>query len=106
MPVLPRPTPLALAAVAALGACGSMAPAAITAVDNARLPEAVRVPAEARFLSTSTGIGEITYECRDKKDAAGQFESAFVAPQAACGNDNRGARQQVAYRADDVFYGR
>ena len=105
MPTLPRPTLLALAAAAALSACASISPSATMAVDNARLPEAVRVPAEARFRSTSTGIGEITYECRDKKDAAGQFESAFVAPQAACGNDNRGARQQVAYRADYVFYG-
>ena len=80
MPTLPRPTLLALAAVAALSACASISPSATMAVDNARLPEAVRVPAEARYRSTSTGIGEIIYECRDKKDAAGQFEWAFVAP--------------------------
>ena len=183
MPVLPRPTLLVLAAVAALSACGSISPPPTMAVDNARLPEAVRVPAEARFRSSSTGIGEITYECREKKDAAGQFEWAFVAPvatlygpgqqvvgkyyagptweasdgsrvggkqvavapaapgnialqlvkaepasgagamqgvsyiqrlntqggvapQAACGSANRGARLQVAYRADYVFYAR
>ena len=107
MPAFFRSTLLALAAVAALSACGSISPPPTMAVDNARLPEAVRVPAsEARFRSTSTGIGEITYGCRDKKDAAGQFESAFVAPQAACDSANRGARQQVAYRADYVCYGR
>jgi len=29
-----------------------------------------------------------------------------MAPMAACGAGNRGARQQVAYQADYVFYGR
>ena len=29
-----------------------------------------------------------------------------VAPAAACGADNKGARQQVAYQADYVFYSR
>ena len=60
------------------------------------------MPAEARFRSSSTGIGEITCECRDKKDAADQFESAFVAPVATL----YGPGQQVAYRADYVCYGR
>jgi hypothetical protein len=170
----------ALAAVAALGACAT--PGA-TGVDNARLPEAVRAPADARYLATTTGVGEITYECREKAGAAGQHEWVFVAPvaklmtadgrqvgtytagptwqhsdgskimgkqlavapaspgsiplqlvkaespsgagmmsgvthiqrlntqggvapQVACADANKGARQQVAYRADYVFYGR
>jgi hypothetical protein len=29
---------------------------------------------------TTTGVGEITYECREKKDMAGQHEWAFVGP--------------------------
>lgn len=188
---MPRPAPrrrtalvLSVPLLAVLGACGSMNTAmpATNPVDNASLPEAVRVPATARFRSTSTGVGEITYECREKKDAAGSYEWTFVAPvavlygpgqkvvgkyyagptweasdgskvsgkqvavapaapgsialqlvkadpatgagamqgvryiqrlktqggvppQAACGAGNLGARQQVAYRADYVFYG-
>ena len=53
-------------------------------VDNAALPEAVRVPAghvQSGFSVTSGG--EITYECRAKKDMADQFEWAFVGPVAA-----------------------
>ncbi len=50
-------------------------------VDNASLPEAVRVPAgHAQAWHTTTAGGEITYECRAKKDMADQFEWAFVAP--------------------------
>ena len=50
------------------------------AVDNATLPEPVRVPlGHAQSLET-VGAGEITYECREKKDTAGAFEWAFVTP--------------------------
>ena len=50
-------------------------------VDNASLPEAVRVPAgHTQAWHTTTSAGEITYECRAKKDAADQFEWAFVGP--------------------------
>ncbi len=49
-------------------------------VDNAALPEAVRVPSGNKVAMTTTGIGEITYECREKKDTAGQYEWAFVGP--------------------------
>ena len=49
-------------------------------VDNAALPEAVRVPAGQKVTMTTTGIGEITCECREKKDMAGQHEWAFVGP--------------------------
>lgn len=172
---------LPIAALAA--ACTSPGPHSMTAtVDNAMLPEAVRVPAGERQTMWTVGVGEITYECREKAAAAGQYEWGFVAPMAslhdahgrivgryyggptweasdgskvtgrqvavapaaagsialqlvraepasgagalqgttyiqrlntqggvapmlACGADNRGARQQVAYRADYVFYG-
>ena len=50
------------------------------AVDNASLPEPVRVPAGHSIKLETVGTGEITYECREKKDAAGAFEWAFVAP--------------------------
>lgn len=49
-------------------------------VDNAALPEPVRVPAGHKMLMSATGVGELTYECREKKDAAGVFEWAFVGP--------------------------
>ena len=49
-------------------------------VDNTMLPESVRVPAGATQTMATTGVGEITYECREKKDMAGAHEWAFVAP--------------------------
>jgi Protein of unknown function (DUF3455) len=68
-----------LATASLLGACAS-APSPMMAVDNTKLPEAVRAPAGQKMLMAATGVGEITYECREKKDAAGQHEWAFVAP--------------------------
>ena len=50
------------------------------ATDNASLPEPVRVPAGHVETMESVGVGEITYECREKKDMAGAFEWVFVAP--------------------------
>lgn len=167
-------------AVCALTACAFSTPS--IAVDNASLPEPVRVPAGQKMMMSATGVGELTYECREKKDAAGAFEWAFVgpvaklyssdkkevgkyyagptwesadgskvtgkqvavapsspgniplqlvkadpamgagamtgvsyiqrlntkggvAPATACTGDTKGARQQVAYEADYVFYG-
>ena len=52
----------------------------VAAVDNTSLPEPVRVPAGNSVTLETLGTGEITYECREKKDAAGTFEWAFVAP--------------------------
>lgn len=52
------------------------------AFDQSSLPDAVKVPAGHRVALETVGVGEITYECRDKKDAAGQFEWGFVGPSA------------------------
>lgn len=73
---------LALLSVAAvLSACNSMPMTPTTMkVDNAALPEPVRVPAGQKLVMTTSGVGEITYECREKKDMAGQHEWAFVGP--------------------------
>jgi hypothetical protein len=68
----------------ALAACAS-APK-MSMVDNASLPEAVRAPAGTTQKMWTVGAGEITYECREKKDMAGQFEWAFVAPVATLKN--------------------
>lgn len=46
------------------------------------LPEAVRVPAGHKVAAETVGIGEVTYECRDKKESAGQYEWVFVGPEA------------------------
>ncbi len=46
------------------------------------LPSEVQVPAGHRVVMQTVGSGEITYECRAKKDAAGQFEWVFVGPKA------------------------
>lgn len=54
--------------------------ASFAATDNASLPEPVRVPAGHVETMETVGVGEITYECREKKDMAGAFEWAFVAP--------------------------
>lgn len=58
----------------------AVAGATFANVDNAMLPEPVRLPAGNVFKLQTVGTGEITYECREKKDAAGAFEWAFVAP--------------------------
>jgi hypothetical protein len=72
---------LALVGVAAmLSACGSMMPAPMMKIDNAALPEPVRVPPGQKVMLATSGVGEITYECREKKEMAGQHEWAFVGP--------------------------
>ena len=66
---------------AVLSACNSMPMTPMMMkVDNAALPEPVRVPAGQKVVMTTSGVGEITYECREKKDMAGQHEWAFVGP--------------------------
>ena len=70
----------ALAAASLLSACaisGGMSSSAQTGV-----PEAVRVPAGHSVVLETMGAGEITYECRAKKDMAGAFEWVFVGPEA------------------------
>ena len=52
-------------------------------------PEAVRPPVGHAMSLYSVGVGEITYECRAKAGAAGQFEWVFVGPAAKL-NDRSG----------------
>jgi hypothetical protein len=56
------------------------ATAAFAQSNPAAAPEQVRAPAGHRIAMDTWGVGEITYECREKKDALGQHEWAFVAP--------------------------
>lgn len=53
------------------------------------LPDAVKVPAGHRVAMETVGAGDITYECRAKKDMADQFEWVFVGPDATL-SDRRG----------------
>jgi len=72
---------LLLASLTVLASACATAPApAPMMVDNTGLPEAVRAPAGARQTMWTVGRGELTYECREKKDMAGAFEWAFVGP--------------------------
>ncbi len=68
------------ATVITLVGCASVAP--MKSFDQSSLPDAIKVPAGHRVVIETVGVGDITYECRDKKDAAGQFEWAFVGPSA------------------------
>lgn len=69
---------LGLIALSTLNGCATSQHMAHN-VDNSALPEAVRVPAGHRQVMLTTGSGEITYECREKK-AGGGHEWAFVSP--------------------------
>ncbi|MBL0944210.1 MAG: DUF3455 domain-containing protein [Hydrogenophaga sp.] len=72
---------LAAAAVLAMTACATgMGAKPMFSQDG--LPDAVKVPAGHKVAMETVGVGEITYECRAKKDAAGQFEWVFVGPDA------------------------
>ena len=56
---------------------------------QASLPAAVQVPAGHKVALETVGAGDITYQCNPKKDMAGQFEWAFVGPDAKL-NDRSG----------------
>jgi hypothetical protein len=84
----------ALAATAAvLSACAGTPPMmAAPMFSQAVLPDAVKVPAGHKVAMETVGVGEITYECRQKPDGAamaGSFEWVFVGPKAAL-NDRQG----------------
>ena len=84
-------TVLGAICAATLSACASQSGMAPPAFSQAALPEAVKVPAGHSVKLETVGVGEITYECRAKKDMAGQFEWVFVGPDAAL-NDRSGKR--------------
>ena len=84
------PAAVALAAAALLTACGTRAPSgAGTMFSQDSLPAAIQVPAGNRVAMETVGVGEITYECRDKANAPGQTEWVFVGPSAVL-NDRSG----------------
>jgi len=89
LPFTPQPeismlfkTTLAAAAALTLTACASNMSAPAPMFSQASLPDAVKVPAGHKVALETVGVGDITYECRDKKDAPGQTEWVFVGPDA------------------------
>ena len=74
-------TTLAATAAIALSACASNMAAPAMPFSQASLPAAVQVPAGHRVTMETVGVGQITYDCRAKKDMAGH-EWVFVGPDA------------------------
>ena len=73
-------TALSFVLVAALAACANQPMRAPFSQDM--LPAAVKVPAGHTVAMETAAAGDITYQCRAKKDMAGQFEWVFVGPDA------------------------
>ncbi|KGH11935.1 DUF3455 domain-containing protein, partial [Comamonas thiooxydans] len=72
-------TALCLSALG-LSACASMGSHSM--YSQAELPASVQVPAGHKVVMETVGIGQITYECRAKKDMATEHEWVFVGPDA------------------------
>jgi len=53
------------------------------------VPAAIAVPAGNKVALKTVGVGELTYECREKAGAAGTFEWTFVAPTATLWDADR-----------------
>jgi hypothetical protein len=60
------------------------------------VPDSIKVPAGNKVSMETVGVGEITYECRDKPNAAGQTEWTFVGPKAVL-NDRSGKQVGTYY---------
>jgi hypothetical protein len=84
----------AISATALLGACASMSPMQPMFSQDS-LPDAVKVPAGNKVAMETVGVGQITYECRDKAGTPGAMEWFFVGPDAAL--NNRAGKQVGKY---------
>ncbi|MFJ7565576.1 DUF3455 domain-containing protein [Herminiimonas sp. NPDC097707] len=73
---------VALASAAVLLTACSTTPMTTSMYSQDALPPTVQVPAGHSVAMQTVGAGDITYECRGKKDMAGQFEWVFVGPDA------------------------
>jgi len=65
-----------------LAGAGTMAYAASSSFSQDSLPSAIKVPEGNKVAWETVGTGEITYECREKVNAAGQTEWVFAGPKA------------------------
>ncbi|WP_426177209.1 DUF3455 domain-containing protein [Pseudomonas sp. TWRC1-2] len=75
--------------VKALFCLTALLAAAPTVFAQTGLPDSIKVPDGHKVALETTGVGEITYECRDKANAPGQTEWTFVGPKAVL-NDRSG----------------
>ena len=71
---------VALSAAALVTACGSMSMG--PTFNQSSLPAPIQVPPGNKVAMETVGMGDITYECRDKANAPGQTEWVFVGPDA------------------------
>ncbi len=78
---------LCVVTAAALGACANRAPM-MEPYSQTSLPDAVKVPAGHSVALETVGAGDITYQCRAKKDMASQFEWVFAGPSASLKDRN------------------
>jgi hypothetical protein len=62
---------------------------ASTVFAQADLPDSIKVPTGHKVSMETTGIGEITYECKAKANSATEMEWTFVGPKAVL-NDRSG----------------
>ncbi|MDA8454713.1 DUF3455 domain-containing protein [Acidovorax sp. GBBC 3334] len=74
--------PLAIAATLGLAACSHMGGASTASFSQSGLPAPVQVPAGHKVAMETVGKGDITYECRAKKDMPSDYEWVFVGPDA------------------------
>lgn len=92
------PSPIALSAAACaallLTACSGMS-AKKSAFSQDALPDPVKVQKGNMVALETVGKGEVTYECRDKANAPGQMEWAFVGPKAVL--EDRSGKQVGTY---------
>ncbi len=84
----------AASAALLLTACASMTPME-PMYSQGSLPDAVKVPAGNKVAMQTVGVGEITYECRDKANAPGMTEWVFAGPNAVL--NDRSGRQVGKY---------
>lgn len=84
-------TPLSLLAIAVLSACAASGPGKMAPYSQASLPAAMQVPAGHQVGLETRAAGDITYQCRAKKDMAGHYEWVFAGPDAGL-RDRSGQR--------------
>ena len=73
---------------ASLTLAAAMLMAAPGAWAQSNLPENIRVPDGHKMAMTTVGVGEITYECKEKANAPGEMEWFFVGPKAQLNDTN------------------
>src|SRR5262249_6595349 len=74
------PAAAALAGILALAAAGCASSPRLRG--TAKVPDRLKPPAGESLVMVAAARGVQIYECREKKDQAGAYEWAFVAPEA------------------------